>query len=454
MIGCAYIAPAAFTKYPESHITLADRLWIQRAPPKPPRSRTLKRKRPAATPKKRPRADESSFDEDEDEPTIRSKRSRTQPHSKATTSQSRLQPQANGRATRTSRRTERSSGLDTEVISAGKSTRAAKVQANKKLDIQAKELAEFQRQAAALARSSPRKTRAPTSPAKRSAGTRVSARLRHAGKMGDENSSDDEWQQVPDEWLQESASPPPPRRTSTRRRSGKGKTRQESEEDDDGEPQLQPDAEEEPDEEAAEDAILEEADDEGRRTEMQQDEDEGEDERGEIGDDAEQDNHLLQKAGLESGDVSDLTDLSEPEAEHQANEEEEEEEAPKARRKRGRRAAFGVRRSGRRVRKQKMANQPEQQPPVQGASKEAEPELEDEQDMRQSAPPLPPDFVEWEAVRIARKPSHTMLRTNKLHRSAFDRLLSPSLSGNTLPIHSRRLRIISRRRSTRCSLRT
>ena len=133
---------------------------------------------------------------------------------------------------------------------------------------------------------------------------------------------------------------------------------------------------------------------------------------------------------------------------------EEEEEAPKARRKRGRRAAFGVRRSGRRVRKQKTANQPEQQPPVQGASKEAEPELEDEQDMRQSAPPLPPDFVEWEAVRIARKPSHTMLRTNKLHRSAFDRSLSPSLSGNTLPIHSRRLRIISRRRSTRCSLRT
>ena len=35
-----------------AYLSTADRLWIQRVPPKPPRNRTLKRKRPSAPPKK------------------------------------------------------------------------------------------------------------------------------------------------------------------------------------------------------------------------------------------------------------------------------------------------------------------------------------------------------------------------------------------------------------------
>ncbi|TBU25180.1 hypothetical protein BD311DRAFT_517968 [Dichomitus squalens] len=431
-----------------------DRLWIQRAPPKAPRSRTLKRKRPAATPKKRVKADESSFDEDEeDEPIIRSKRSRTQSQSKATASQSRSQTHTSGRATRTSRRNGRPSGLDIDVISAGKSTRAAKVQANKKLDIQAKELAEFQRQAAALARSSPRKTRAPASPAKRITGTRVSARLRHAGGAGDEDDSDDEWQQVPDEWLQESASPS--RRTRTRTRSGKGKVWQE-EEDEDQERESEPDAEQQQDEEeAAEDPVQEQADDEERKYEAQQDDgddrrEEGGEEGGENADGAGQDNGLLQKAGLESGNVSDLTDLSEQEAEPPADEddeEEEEEEAPKVPRRRGRKAAFGVRRSGRRGRKSRTVNeQPEQQLFIKRAVKEAEPEPDEEQEMEPPALPLPLDFVEWEAIAITLAEWEHVADPFEKATHYLEKALYKMLTKNIVPIVTEELREAEKRR--------
>lgn len=78
--------------------------------------------------------------------------------------------------------------------------RAAKAQAKLKLDAQAKELAELNRQAALQANSP--KTRSTVSSSKyqqkvlppaRSLGTRVSARLRGA--------QEDEWQPIPKEWL-------------------------------------------------------------------------------------------------------------------------------------------------------------------------------------------------------------------------------------------------------------
>ncbi|KAG6910104.1 hypothetical protein DXG01_013157 [Tephrocybe rancida] len=148
----------------------ADRLWLQRPIPKPPRTKAaasttspLKRKRataPAkATPKGKGRAAAMPA----------AKRPRTQ-EPEATTGRS----------------------------------RAAKSQAKVKLDAQAKELAELNRQANALARSSsglrmstrssPKKPSPKKPPPQKSAGTRVSKRLRG-------NEEEEEWQAVPEEWL-------------------------------------------------------------------------------------------------------------------------------------------------------------------------------------------------------------------------------------------------------------
>ncbi|GBE88446.1 predicted protein [Sparassis crispa] len=165
-----------------------DRLWIQRVPPKPPKG--VKRKRTttakkvatvASTSKEEPEANDS------DSPRS-AKRKRAPPRastsraSRSRIQQSTEQPQASG----------------------SKTTRAAKLQANKKLDAQAKELAEYQRQAALAARSSSRshkKGGSQASPAKLSPrGTRTSARLR-----GSTAKNDDEWQEIPDEWLHETA---------------------------------------------------------------------------------------------------------------------------------------------------------------------------------------------------------------------------------------------------------
>ena len=93
--------------------------------------------------------------------------------------------------------------------------RAAKLKANKKLDAQAKALAEFQRENAIVTRSARPKRRAGrdddagSSPSRPSRGTRVSSRLRR-GKPDPE----EEWQSIPDEWLTEDNSEPPPRRST------------------------------------------------------------------------------------------------------------------------------------------------------------------------------------------------------------------------------------------------
>jgi len=68
--------------------------------------------------------------------------------------------------------------------------RAAKLQANKMLDAQAKDLAEYQRQ---MARSKSANSR-PLTP-RRPSGIRVSARLRGTA------TDNEEWQEVPEEWL-------------------------------------------------------------------------------------------------------------------------------------------------------------------------------------------------------------------------------------------------------------
>lgn len=85
------------------------------------------------------------------------------------------------------------------TVSAGRGGgRAAKTQAKMKMDEQAKDLAEFQRQAAAVARSN---GKSPAEPPPLPRGTRLSKRLR--GSIEEED-----WQPVPDEWLAESKTPP------------------------------------------------------------------------------------------------------------------------------------------------------------------------------------------------------------------------------------------------------
>ncbi|KNZ72071.1 hypothetical protein J132_04352 [Termitomyces sp. J132] len=146
----------------------ADRLWIQRPIPKPPRPKAATRN------------------------TTSLKRKRTVDHVKAT-------PKGKGRAAPPPP-AKRQRIKEAETIT-GRS-RAAKSQAKAKLDAQAKELAELNRQANAFARStlglrtstrgSPKKA-----PPQKAVGTRSSRRLRTNRNDDD----DDEWQVVPEEWL-------------------------------------------------------------------------------------------------------------------------------------------------------------------------------------------------------------------------------------------------------------
>lgn len=85
--------------------------------------------------------------------------------------------------------------------SSDRHSRAAKDQAKRRLDAQAKELAELNRQASLASSGSRSSTRQASLRSKavsppRVVGTRASTRLR--------GSQDDEWQSIPDEWLNES----------------------------------------------------------------------------------------------------------------------------------------------------------------------------------------------------------------------------------------------------------
>ncbi|KAF7978847.1 hypothetical protein HWV62_44657 [Athelia sp. TMB] len=137
----------------------ADRLWIQRVPPKPSHQR--KRKRPASGDADIPQAKRADRGKNKTSKTVATK------SGQSSASQA-LAPRGNGRA--------------------------AKVQAKIKLDAQAKELADFQRQAASSVKSKGRTLPPPPR------GTRLSKRLR--GPI-----EEDGWQPVPDDWLEDQSSP-------------------------------------------------------------------------------------------------------------------------------------------------------------------------------------------------------------------------------------------------------
>lgn len=133
-------------------------------------------------------------------------------------------PPTNGRTSRS--RSKKSPTQAAAEPSSGKSPRAAKLQANRKLDAQARELEEYRRIAAAENKPGSRTTRQSTSqaePSRRSPrkptvmGTRASARLR--GSVAE----DDEWQPIPDEWLREKLDGEAPSRSQASRRKGKRK---------------------------------------------------------------------------------------------------------------------------------------------------------------------------------------------------------------------------------------
>jgi hypothetical protein len=142
---------------------LADRLWIQRAPPKPPKPKNLKRKRPPQ------KASE--------------KKGLSAPKTKRLRSSSPEKPFATLSTTLTP--------------SSDRHSRAAKDQAKRRLDAQAKELAELNRQAALVSSGSRRQAshRSATTTTPLVMGTRSSARLR--------GSQDHDWQPIPEEWLKE-----------------------------------------------------------------------------------------------------------------------------------------------------------------------------------------------------------------------------------------------------------
>ncbi len=143
---------------------LANRLWIQRTPPKPPRPKSVKRK---------PDPQKSS--------------------EKKKTSKNSIVNRKNLRHCTPDRPSPSRLPL---VASSGRRSRVAKDQAKRRLDAQAKELAELNRQAT-LATSESRTERRSTfrmNDKSRVVGTRASARLR--GTL-----TDDEWQPIPDDWL-------------------------------------------------------------------------------------------------------------------------------------------------------------------------------------------------------------------------------------------------------------
>ncbi|KAI8969854.1 hypothetical protein BD414DRAFT_502363 [Trametes punicea] len=430
-----------------------DRLWIQRVPPKPPKTRNLKRKRPAAAATKKAtaiatpnKAPESSSEDEEDEPVSRSKRSRTQ-----------AQAHTNGRSTRSSRRQTRASSPAPETSSPGKSARAAKVQANKKLDIQAKELAEYQRQLAQLAAkskaaTSPRASRrAPPSPAKRPVGTRVSARLRRSTRgVMDDDDDDEEWQQVPEEWLQDSASST--RRTSARSRA-KGKARavdnvdEPSDEEVDGQPEGEADADGEVEDGDGTDA------DAAIGTGARSDEVDG---NAEV---VTEDQGLLQKAGLVSDAVSELTDLSEEQDDVPMTEDDPEEPAAKKRPSRSRKAAAdGGRKSAKQPRRAKPSAK-EKPPPKEDVKLDPQ---EDEQE-DELIPPLPEDFIEWEAIAVTLPEWERVADRFANATHYLEKALYKTLTQNIVPFVTAELReqekrrrleeaIVHRKRSSRIAM--
>ncbi|KAI0297293.1 hypothetical protein B0F90DRAFT_1740819 [Multifurca ochricompacta] len=169
-----------------------DRLWTQRAIPKPPRQ--LKRKRAPTKPK--PKRTAAPADDESDVPPTPKKRKAAATARQSTIKVPTVSPSTPTPTTRTRRPPVSPDDLGPIT---SRSPRVAKTQASAKLSAQAKELAELQRQAALEGRRSWRRVMSPplsrkVSP-RRPTGTRMSARLRGVTQ------GDDEWQEIPDEWL-------------------------------------------------------------------------------------------------------------------------------------------------------------------------------------------------------------------------------------------------------------
>ncbi|KAF8149807.1 hypothetical protein B0H34DRAFT_731219 [Crassisporium funariophilum] len=146
-----------------------NQLWIQRMAPK------------AAKPSKRKRTSQKLVDNPRQDTNPNTKRPRLHGPSHDSSSNKNKSNAASLNPSQTS----------------GRHSRAAKVQAKLKLDAQAKELAELNRQAGQQVKTkTPRQSTVrlqPSRPASRPMGTRISARLRGA--------QEEEWQPIPHEWL-------------------------------------------------------------------------------------------------------------------------------------------------------------------------------------------------------------------------------------------------------------
>ncbi|KAH9925531.1 uncharacterized protein B0H18DRAFT_1008850 [Fomitopsis serialis] len=386
-----------------------DRLWLQRVPPKPPKG--LKRKRPAAR-KSIAQASTSKLDDDEynseAEQQQSPKRKRTQ---RTPAKAAAARPQRP--AVRSTRSRKAAPEPEPEPTGGRGSSRAAKMQANKMLDVQAKELAEFQRQAATLAaanrssrpmrqsrgqaetpHSSP--TRSTRSPRKAALGTRTSARLRGA----QDEEGGDEWQQIPEDWLQDAPEPSarPPTRSSARK--GKGK------------------AVAAPEEVAPEDPV------------MPSDE---------------------PKTGLESDAASELTELSQVGTEEAARE-----PTPKPT---GRST-----RSRKRTRAAELAESQAKQDTTFGQDGAGEAEDTHDADADHLEEPveepaaLPDDFVEWEAVCVTLHEWEHIAERFEKATHYLEKALYKMLTQNIVPLVTAELReeieeaVVHRKRSSRIAI--
>ncbi|KAL5526019.1 hypothetical protein ACEPAG_7357 [Sanghuangporus baumii] len=168
----------------------ADRLWIQRTPPKPPKK---PRKRKAVTNADGRKAKAARVKRADD-----SKKKRVKSSPETGDTPKRRGSKAPKRVGRASRRSlaVNDTALSAPIVSGR--ARAAKTQANVKLDLQAKQLAAAKAEMDSLNRKSGRNS--PTKPSgQRTVGIRMSRRLR-----GGADDDDDEWQPIPEEWLPES----------------------------------------------------------------------------------------------------------------------------------------------------------------------------------------------------------------------------------------------------------
>ncbi|KAN0093108.1 hypothetical protein V8E55_003892 [Tylopilus felleus] len=157
------IEPIGYDAKRNAYWLIGDRLWIQREPPRPSlkrkrkpggNSRNVTKKQSQSSTAKRQRIDQSS------------------------------RPVERSSVTRSTR-----SKVQSQPSPSPREGRAAKMRANQRLDAQARDLAEFRRQMTSS------RTRTASMNPRKYTGVRISARLRGAAV------EDDEWQEVPDEWL-------------------------------------------------------------------------------------------------------------------------------------------------------------------------------------------------------------------------------------------------------------